>query len=183
MKDDALFMNKIAAAVITAGLIAMTAGFLASFIYNPVTTLEQNSYIIEVPESGTAVAAVVEEPTGPESISAMLASADVAAGEKLSSRRCASCHSFDDGGPNKTGPGLWNIVNADKGGHDGYKYSDALAAMEGDWSYENLNGFLYNPKQYVAGTKMAFKGLRKDEDRANLIAYLRTLSPSPAPLP
>lgn len=182
MQNDALFINKIAAAILTAALIAMTAGLIASFIYHPQTELAQNAYVIEVSETDTAQADAPAEPAGPGEISPLLADASVSEGEKLT-RRCSSCHAFEKGGPNKTGPGLWNIVNAEKAAHEGYSYSDALKSMGGQWTYENLNAFLYDPKAYVEGTKMAFRGLPKAEDRADLIAYMRTLSDDPAPLP
>ena len=78
---------------------------------------------------------------------------------------------------------LWNIVDAGKGEKDGFQYSDALVGMGGQWDYESLNAFLYKPKAYIKGTKMNFAGLKKPSDRANMIAYLRSLSASPVALP
>ncbi len=178
--QDALLVNKIAAAVLTAALIAMTSGFIASFIYNP-TELAQDAFVIEVEEGGAATA-VAEAPAGPEPISALLASASVDDGKKAA-KRCASCHKFEKGGANGVGPALWNIVNADKGAVAGFKYSSVMGGFDGVWGYEELNEFIYDPKGYMPGTKMAFKGLKKTKDRANLVAYLRSLSDSPAPLP
>jgi len=125
-----------------------------------------------------------EEPAGPPDILPLLASADPAAGETLT-RQCISCHSFEEGGPTKTGPNLYDIVNYAKGARD-FRYSDTLTGMGGEgqvWDYAALNGFLYNPGQYAPGTRMSYRGIRDDQDRANLIAYLRSLSGSPAPLP
>ena len=119
---------------------------------------------------------------GPEPILALLASADVEAGIKTA-KKCTACHVFDKGGKNKVGPGLWNIVNADKANVDGFSYSAALAEMDGGWDYQALNTFLYKPKAYVAGTKMNFAGLKKPQDRANMVAWLRTMAGSEAPLP
>lgn len=181
MKNDPLFVNKIAAAILTAGLMAMVIPFATGFLYGE-EDLAEDVYVIAAEEPGAGAAPVAEEPKGPAEVGPLLASADVEAGLKLA-KRCTACHAFEDGGPNKTGPALWNIVNAPKGGIDGYKYSDALAGFGGNWGYEELNQFLYNPKAYVKGTKMAFKGLNKDKDRANMIAYLRSLSANPAPLP
>ncbi|MDJ0684045.1 MAG: c-type cytochrome [Alphaproteobacteria bacterium] len=182
MIPDPLFLNKVIAAVLTAALIAMTAGLVTGWIYSP-TDLSQNVYIIEVAESEEAVADAPEEPAGPEPITALLASADVAAGEKLAQRACGACHSFDQGGANKTGPAMWDVVNRAKGSVDGYRYSDAMGGFDGVWGYEELNGFIADPKGYMPGTKMSYRGLRKVEDRANMVAYLRTLSASPAALP
>lgn len=176
---DPLFVNKIAAAILTAGLIGMSAGFLSDLVFHQdISELAFNIEVADEPagELPDAVAA------GPEPILELLATADLAAGEKLT-KRCASCHSFDEGGPNKVGPNLFNIVEFPVGGHDGFNYSDVLANHGGTWSYDSLNKFLAKPKDYAPGTKMAFAGLKKTKDRANLIAYLRTLSGSPVPLP
>ena len=89
----------------------------------------------------------------------------------------------DRGSVNKVGPNLWNIVNRSKAGMDGFAYSDALAKSEGIWSYEELAAFFYKPKEYIIGTKMNFAGLKKVEDRANLVLFLRDQSDNPAPLP
>ena len=102
-------------------------------------------------------------------------------GEKLS-KKCATCHSFDNGGANKAGPNLWNVVNKQKASTDGFAYSAAIAEFGGDWNYSELNKFLLKPKKYIVGTKMNFNGLKKDSDRADLIIWLRSLSDSPAPL-
>ena len=89
---------------------------------------------------------------------------------------------MEKGGANKIGPGLWNIVNKDIGSKDDYKYSGAMASFEGDWTYEQLNSYLINPKKYIQGTKMSFVGLKKAKDRANVILYLRSFSDNPAPI-
>ena len=119
-------------------------------------------------------------------IAALLASADAGAGEAVF-KKCASCHTSEKGGPNKVGPGLWDVVNRPIASHEGFSYSAAMTAFsEGQkvvWDYEHLNGFLLAPKKHVPGTAMGFAGLKKDDERANLIAYLRTLSDNPAPLP
>lgn len=112
---------------------------------------------------------------------AMIADGDVAKGEKVS-KKCKACHVFEEGGKNKLGPALWGIVGRDIASHDGFNYSGALSALEGDWTYDKLDEFLAAPKKYVPGSKMVFAGLKKEEDRANLLAYLRTLDADPAPL-
>jgi len=112
---------------------------------------------------------------------AMIADGDVAKGEKVA-KKCKACHVFDEGGKNKLGPALWGVVGRDVASHDGFSYSAALSGLEGDWSYDKLDQFLAGPKSYLPGTKMTFAGLKKDQDRVDLIAYLRTLSADPAPL-
>ncbi len=84
---------------------------------------------------------------------------------------------------NKVGPNLWNVVNAERGKKNGFGYSKPLMAMAGNWSYDSLDAFLAKPKAYIKGTKMSFSGIKKPRDRAAVIAFLRGLSDSPAPLP
>jgi len=115
-------------------------------------------------------------------IGALLAAADIGAGEKVF-KKCASCHSADKGGKNKVGPNLWDIVGNAKAGKEGYKYSGALKGLGGEWTYDDLDGFLANPRGFAKGTKMSFSGVTKDGQRAALIAYLRSLSDQPKPLP
>lgn len=111
---------------------------------------------------------------------AMLASATAEAGKKVS-KKCAACHSFTKGGPNKVGPNLWNIVGGKAASVAGYKYSGAMKDMAANWEFEELNKFLFKPKAYLKGTKMSFAGLKKSSDRAAIIAYLTALSDSPKP--
>ena len=113
----------------------------------------------------------------------MLAAADVAAGKK-SARKCSACHTFDEGGANKIGPNLWNIVNRPIASDGDFAYSKALKGKAGGtWTYEELDAFLAKPKAYAPGNKMTFPGFKKVGARADMIAYLRSLSGSPAALP
>ncbi|MDX6748828.1 cytochrome c family protein [Geminicoccaceae bacterium 1502E] len=171
--------NKIIAAILTAGIIASASGVFSRIIYKP-DALEENAYKIEV--------AVAEDAAGGEDaveatpIATLLASANPDNGATVA-KKCAACHTFEKGGADKVGPHLWDVVGRDIGGADGYAYSSAMAGHGGTWDYEALNHFLEKPKDYVPGTKMSFAGLRKETDRADLIAYMRTLSDSPQPLP
>lgn len=178
---DELKFNKIAAGFLCGALLIM-AGIKTADILLPHQHLESNAYPIEVPETAAGATAVAAAPTGPEPILALLASADIAAGEKLA-KKCTACHSFDDGGKAKVGPNLWNIVNASKARDGGFAYSSSLAGLGGAWDYTALNGFLHKPKTWLSGTKMNFAGLKKPQDRANIIAWMRTLSTTPAALP
>lgn len=116
----------------------------------------------------------------------MIGGEDPADGEKVA-RKCKACHTFEEGGASKIGPPLWDIVNRPVASAESFsKYSDAMKAHAGGgtvWSYAELDAFLEAPKTHVPGTKMSFSGLRKDKDRAEILAYLRTLSANPAPLP
>jgi cytochrome c len=177
---DELRLNKVFAGFLFAALLLM-AGVKIADVMVPHQELAENAYVIKVAETtDTAAAAPVD--IGPEPIMALLASADLGAGEKLS-KKCSACHVFDAGGQNKTGPALWNAVNRPLGASEGYAYSDALASFGGAWDYASLNAFLAKPKGYISGTKMNFAGLKKPEDRANLIAWMRTKADSPAALP
>jgi cytochrome c len=125
------------------------------------------------------------QPAGPESVLPLLASADVTKGAEIF-KRCTQCHTGDNGGANKTGPNLWGVVNRKVASHEGFGYSKAMKDFGADgkvWDYEHLDHFLFAPKAYVKGTIMGFAGVKKTDERANLIAYLRTLADSPAPLP
>jgi cytochrome c len=112
---------------------------------------------------------------------AAIASADLAKGEKLF-KKCKACHGTKQGAKHKIGPNLWDVVGNPKGHHDDFKYSSGLTGLGGDWDYAALDAFLADPKGMVPGTKMAFPGLKKEADRAAVIAYLRAASDSPAPL-
>ena len=176
---DSLKFNKIAAALLSSILLIMMFGKIGNFLVNPNTDVS-NAYPIEVPETNTAVAKEEKEVVI-EPITALLATANLESGLKIA-KKCVACHGFDAGGPNKVGPNLYDIVNKDQGKAD-YAYSKVLAALNGKWTYEELNKFLYKPKLYSKGTKMNYAGLSKTKDRANLIAWLRTKSDNPAPLP
>jgi cytochrome c len=176
---DSLKFNKIAAALLSSILLIMMFGKIGNFLVNPNTDVS-NAYPIEVPETNTAIAKEEKEVVI-EPITALLATANLESGLKIA-KKCVACHGFDAGGPNKVGPNLYDIVNKDQGKAD-YAYSKVLAALNGKWTYEELNKFLYKPKLYSKGTKMNYAGLSKTKDRANLIAWLRTKSDNPVPLP
>jgi cytochrome c len=182
---SSLESNKIAAAVLTAGVIAMLSGFVAELLYHPHVELEEDAYpIAAAPADGGAGEAPAQEEEVLEPIAPLLAAADPAAGEQLASRQCASCHTFEEGGANKIGPNLYNIVQQGIANSEGFSYSSGLSEHAGEtWTYENLNAFLHSPRDFAPGTKMTFRGFSKSEDVANVVAYLRTLSGSPAPLP
>jgi cytochrome c len=115
-------------------------------------------------------------------IAGLLAQADPTAGEKAA-RKCVACHSFEAGGPNKIGPGLHNVVGREIASVEDFSYSSALTDKEGVWDYQSLDSFLTNPREWAPGTKMAFAGVQKEEERADLIAYLRSITDEPPPLP
>ena len=182
---DSFELNKLAGAFLGVVFFVMTLGLVTETLFHQ-EKIETPGFLIAAAEPAEAEAAA-EAPAELAPISPLLASADVAAGE-LVFKKCASCHSIDMGGANKTGPNLWEIVNRPAASHEGFGYSAALrdyAAKDGGkvWDYEALNRFLHAPKKYIAGTAMGFAGLKKDADVANVIAYMRAQAATPAPLP
>lgn len=171
--------NKIFAAI----CIALIAAWLTTFIANKAVSPEKlEKDAVEIEGAVVASAGGPAKPQLPDPMLHLIATADVARGQKLS-KACAACHSFDQGGPNKVGPNLWNIVNRSKASYAGFGYSDALKEKGGKWDYQNLGHFLWKPKKYVKGTTMNYLGIKKPEDRAALVAWLATLSSSPASAP
>ncbi|MEP3275495.1 MAG: cytochrome c family protein [Stappiaceae bacterium] len=179
---DSFEFNKIAGAILMSLLIVMGLGILSDEIFRS-DTPDDMGYQINVAEAATGDGGGGGDPSV-EPIGVRLASADALAGEKVA-KKCAACHTFDDGGANKVGPNLWEIVNRKPGVHAGFKYSGDMVAFGGDhlWDYDNLDKFLEKPKDVVAKTSMGFAGLRKPKERADMIAYLRSLAATPVELP
>jgi len=174
-------LNKAFGAVLLALLVALLSGFASRVLVAPQPPA-QPGYVVQAAAGGDAAPAAAAAPAGPAPIEPLLAAANVEAG-KAGTKACAACHTFDKGGASRVGPNLYGVVGGPHAHVDGFAYSDAMKSQGGVWDYEALNKFLANPKAAVPGTKMAFAGIRNDQDRANLIAYLRTLSDNPPPLP
>ena len=179
---DSFELNKIIGAVLGTLLFVMGAGFVAEAIYAPIEG-RGPGYALpepEVAEHGAPADAAPEVPLG-----VLLAAADPAKGA-AAVKKCAGCHNFGEGEGNKQGPALFGVVGRPEGGHEGFAYSEGMLAHNaaGDtWTYENLNAFLTKPSDYVPGTKMNFAGVRTAEERADILAYLQTLSATPVPFP
>jgi len=174
--------NKIIGAVLASMILAMVSGIIAGNLVKP-TVPAKPVYLVAGAESPAAGPAVAAAPAGPEPIAPLLAKADPAAG-KDQSKKCTACHTFEKGGPNRIGPNLWNVIGEPIAeGREGYQFSAALGAHKGEkWTVDELNAWLFNPQGFAKGTKMTFAGLPKAQDRADMVAYLNTLSDSPQPL-
>jgi cytochrome c len=179
---DSFEFNKIAGAVLGTVLLVFGLSELAGIIYNPHAP-ERPGFAVEVAEAEGTGGEAAAEAAPAVSLGTLLASADATKGQAVF-KACAACHDVAKGGPNKVGPNLWDIVGRPHGVHEGFAYSEAMAALKDKpWDYAALNEFLLAPKKAIPGTKMAYGGLKKDADRANLLAYLATLSDSPVPFP
>ncbi len=178
-----LEVNKILASIILALIVVKVIGHISDFIVDVDNTeIQQTAYKIEVPESVNDVSGSDSKEEVTEPISLLLASASVDKGQK-NFKKCSACHTYNKEGANKVGPNLWNLINSPKAKVEGFAYSKELAEFGGRWGYEELAQFLYKPKEYIKGTKMNFGGLKKVQDRADLVLFLREQSDSPAPLP
>jgi cytochrome c len=178
---DGFEFNKIAGAVLATLLIVLGLKNLSGIIYHSETP-EKPGYAIEVAEAGSSGEA--QAATGPAvSLGTLLASADATKGA-AGAKACAACHDFAKGGPNKTGPNLYDVVERGIASHEGFTYSEGMKARAGEkWTYENLNNFIKDPKTATPKTKMTFAGVKKDQARADIIAYLASLSDAPKSLP
>jgi cytochrome c len=171
--------NKIYAAILVAGILAMLSIIASGMLVQP-TELAKPAYPIE--GVGEAPAATTAKPAEIEPVTPLLAKADADHGATLA-RQCMACHNFAKGGPNMVGPNLWGVVGGPHDHKADYSYSDAMQKFPGKWDYESINKFIEKPTAYVPGTKMGFAGLKKAQDRADVIAWLRMQSDSPEPLP
>ena len=175
-----LELNKAFAAILTAGITFASAGVVARLIVHPTTP---HHSAIQIGEAAPAQAAAAPAAPALEPVTPLLAAANVQNGQQLAQRQCASCHSFNEGGRAGVGPNLYGIVGAKHARADGFNYSAPIRAMaDKPWTYEELNAWLANPRAYAAGNKMSFAGLASAAGRADVIAYLRSISPNaPAP--
>jgi len=171
-------INKIVASVLLALIVAWVSGLLASKLIEPKAP---SHAAVAVASAPSAPAAQPAEAAGPEPLAPVLASASPDAGKEVA-KKCAACHTFDKGGPNRVGPNLWDVMNEPVAEGHGFAFSDALKKKGGTWTVDALNTWLWKPQAFVKGTKMTFVGLPKAKDRADVIAYLNSLSDAPKPL-
>jgi len=179
IKMDSFEVNKIIAAVLVTVLLVFGIGKISDLLFH-IEKPKVQGYKVEIKVGdATAVQASAESQVD---ISALLAQGNIDLGKKVF-KKCAACHSIAEGGKNKIGPKLWNVMFRPVGSITDYKYSKALVSYGKEWTWEEMNGFLIKPSKWIKGNKMGFAGLKKDEDRASVILYLNQNSDSPKELP
>ena len=177
---DSMEVNKAVAAVLVAGIVFFVAGTVGTNLVQE-RPLKTTAIKIDVP--GAAAPAGQPPPAALPPVANLLAKADVSAGEAYAKKVCTSCHTFTEGGKAGVGPNLYNVVGGPHAHMVGFDYSAALKSKTGPWTFDELNEWLHKPSAYAPGTKMSFAGISNDQERANVIDYLHTLSPNPEPLP
>jgi cytochrome c len=177
---DSFELNKILGAVLGTCLALLALNIGASALFAPHTP-EKPGYQIAVQEHAAggkeAAKAPAEEP-----LPVRLASADVSRGE-TAAKKCQACHTFGKGEPNRVGPNLWGVIGRPKASEAGFNYSAAMKSQKGNWTFEDLDRYLENPKAMVPGTNMTFAGIPRGKERADLLAFLNGKSDKPEPLP
>jgi cytochrome c len=177
---ESMEITKISAAILTAGIAFSALGIISDDLSHPHARKES---VLKIKGAEPTAAAVASAPAALPPIAVLLAKADPAAGEAFTHKICIACHNFNPGGANKVGPLLYGVVGRDKASAPGYTYSAALKSKGGKWTFADLNEWLTKPAAYAPGTKMSYAGIPNDQTRADVIDYLRTLSPNPEPLP
>ena len=171
-------MNKIIVSIVFAIILILGINKVTDVIFY-VEKPEKSAY--QVASVSTIASKTNSENSGSENIMALFASTSAADGAKVF-KKCTACHSITKGGANKIGPALWGVLGRKAGSISNYKYSKAMAAHGKSWSFEEMNGFLIKPKDWIKGTKMSFAGLKNAKDRAAVILYMNENSDSPLPL-
>jgi cytochrome c len=175
---DSFEINKILGALLFTCLCLLSLNIAAEAVFHPVKPAKPGFEVAATEPSATPGAA--KEPDEP--IEKLLASATVDKGANAA-KKCAACHTFGKGEPNRVGPNLYGVVGRPKGTEGGFDYSAALKSKGGNWTVEDLDKFLANPKGFAPGTKMSFAGVPRGSERADLIVFLNSKSDNPTSLP
>jgi cytochrome c len=178
---DSMELNKAIAAILVAGIVFFVTGTVGTVLVQE-HPLAKPAITIDVPEAAAPAGAAAPAALPP--VANLLAKADPAAGEAATKKLgCVACHTFTDGGKAGLGPNLYGVVGGPHAHMVGFDYSTALKSKTGPWTFDELNEWLNKPSAYAPGTRMSFAGIKNDQERANVIDYLRTLSANPEPLP
>ena len=175
-------MNKIIVSIVLAVILVLGINEIADVIFyveKPEKSAYQVASVATITSSATAETSTENSESG--NIMALFSSTSTADGAKVF-KKCAACHSIAQGGGNKIGPALWGVLGRQAGSISDYKYSKAMVEYGKPWSFEEMNGFLTKPKEWVKGTKMSFVGLKNAKDRAAVILYMNENTDSPLPL-
>jgi cytochrome c len=178
---DSWTFNKISGAVLGTALLVLGLQNISDAIFHTEgADKEKPGFLIEVAEAEEAAGGGGEAAV---SVGTLLASADATKGAAVA-KACVACHKFEKGGANGTGPALHEVVERPIGAAPGFAYSEGAKAKSAEkWTYDNLDAFLKAPKVWMPGTKMSFGGIKNDKKRADLLAYLASLSDAPKPFP
>ena len=176
---DSFEINKIIAAIIIVFILVFGVGKISDIVYH-VEKPSSSAYKVEITTaSSSSKNSDISEAID---ISALLAMGSVEHGQKVF-KKCSACHSVKEGGKNKIGPALYNVLGRNMAALEDYKYSKALIKFGKDWTFQEMNAFLIKPQNYIKGKKMAFAGLKKEKDRASVILFMNKYSDNPLPLP
>jgi cytochrome c len=177
---DSFELNKVLGALLGTCLVLLTLNITANALFAPHAPAKPG-FEVAVQEEAAA-GKPGEQAPAEEPLPVRLASSDVGRGEN-SAKKCAACHTFGKGEPNRVGPNLWGLVGRPKASEAGFNYSAAMKAQKGNWTLDDLDKYLTNPRGVVPGTNMAFAGIPRGKERADLLAFLNGKADSPAPLP